>query len=900
MSPDNVDLPRSSEPPQPPEGSEHLQPSVGADPPGVEKLLHAQDAERVYQAAGDQFILNPGHFTPAAAANTLPRDTATFAGRATELEDLTRNVTYLMANDKPLPVFTIDGMPGVGKSTFVIHVGHQLSPKFPDGQLFVDMRAHTVDKSPAEPTDALRALLTVDGVPARDIANDVDGRSAMWRARMANRRSILIIDNVAGHQQVEPLLPGSSTCLVLVTSRRRLTGLGARYAATSLTLGPLPSDAAIELFTHLAGRSADEEPRETMLQLVELCGRLPLALALLAARLRPEPGWRVETLVEILAAAQDRLAYMRAEDIQVASTFDLSYRSLPSSRRRFFRFLGLNPGADFDTYAVAALAGVELRAARRHLDSLYNDNLVEQPAPGRYRLHDLVGVYTRAHASHIQAPQREQALARLVDYYQHAASIADSFLAARAPRSPDLRAGRFAVPVFTDASQAAAWMNTELPNLLACASYAISDGDDTRLIALSATLATFLRHAGPHRQSVALHRAAATAAERRNDHAAQARSLHHLGVLLGRAGDYPAAIGALSDAQALWRALGDRLGEADALTALGITKRVAGDYSAATNALNTALDLYRELDYAAGQAEALSALAALRWLADDFPAAKEFLYQALVLYNRTGNAQGQADVLLHIGVLHRLRHDYPASIRALQQAASRYSGLGARAGVAHTQFLLGMVRRLAGDYLGATDSLKQALVVYRDIGDRLGLANALKDLGAVQRQTGDNTGAMRSLLDALSGYQDLGHRFGQAGTLLELGMVWHMTGDSARAADDLTAALTLYRSLNNRTGQAEVLNNLGAVLLDAGDALARERFQQALTLARAVHNRLAEAHALEGLARWSLRLQDAVEAAQRFLAALRIFKEIGAPEAAEVEHALALLDVDVDGDGDMR
>lgn len=892
MSPDNVGLPGSAEPAEPPEGAGHLQPSAGTGRPRVERLLRAQDAERVYQAAGDQYILNPNLFAPATAANTLPRDTATFAGRTTELDDLTRTVTALMVTDKPLPVFTIDGMPGVGKTTFAVHIGHQLTPRFPDAQLFVDMRAHTADKAPVEPTDALRALLSVDGIPPERIPNDVDGRAALWRARMANRRSILILDNVADHQQVAPLLPGSSTCLVLVTSRRRLTGLNARYAATSLSLGPLPSGAAVELFTRLAGRSVDGGTPRAMAELVELCGRLPLALALLAARLRPEPGWQVETLVELLAAAQDRLAYMRAEDIQVASAFDLSYRSLPSPRRRFFRFLGLSPGADFDAHAAAALAGVELRVAQRHLDGLYDDNLVEQPASGRYRLHDLIGVYIRARTSHIKVAQRKQAMARLIDYYQYVVRVANAFLTTRAARPPDLDARRLDLPAFRDASQAAAWMSDELTNLLACASYAISYGDDARLIALSAALATFLRDAGPHRQSVALHRAAAAAAERRGDQNAQAGTLYHLGVLLARAGDHSAAISAITRAQDLWRSLGNRLGEADALTMVGITKRVAGDYRAAAEALHTALNLYRELGDPAGQAKALSGLAPLQWLADDLPAARELLYQALVLYNRTGNTPGQAEVLLHLGILHRLRHDYPAAIRALQQAASRFNGLGARVGIAHTQFLLGMVRRLAGDYLGATDSLKQALSVYRDISDRLGHANALKDLGAVQRQTGDNVGAMRSLLDALAGYQDLGHQVGQAGALLELGMVWHMTGDSVRAADDLAAALALYRNLKSRSGQAEVLASMGTILLDKGDPQAKDRFHEALRLARAVQNRLAEARALEGVARWSLRLRRTDEAARSLRAALDIFRDIGAPEAAEVERILKSINID--------
>lgn len=853
----------------------------------------------MYQAAGNQFILGSGLPTPALAANTLPRDIATFAGRTQELDDLIATVTQLVAAEEPLPVFTIDGMPGVGKTTFAVHIGHMLSLSFPDGQMFVDMRAHTDGKVPVEPEDALFALLSVDGVPGHGIPDGVDGRSALWRARMAGRRSILIIDNVGSHQQVEPLLPGSASCLVLVTSRRRLTGLGARYAATAMPLDPLPSDSAVDLFSRLTGRAADadNEQEQAMVDLVRLCGHLPLAIALLAARLRPEPRWRVRTLVDDLAAARDRLAYMQAEDIQVAAAFHISYRRLPNMRRRFFRSLGMNPGLDFDAYAAAALAGVGLPTARRHLDSLYDDHLVEQPVQGRYRLHDLVGEYARAMADREGASQQDRAVGRLTDYYQHVAGVADRYLTVRRPQAPVPTSEHPpAMPGLAGAAQATTWLNVELPNLLACATYAMRNGDDGRLISLSATLATFLRRAGPHRQSVTLYRSAAEAAARCGDRSARAAALYQLGVLLRRAGDYQAATGVLIEARGLHRDLGNRVGEADVLTAAGVVRRLAGDYPTAIGMLDEALERYRELGDVAGQAETFDELAVVRWLTDDYPAASELLDQALALYGQAGNSQGQADVLLHLGIVRRLKHDYPAAVRALQQATNLYSGLSARAGLANTQFMLGMVRRLGGDHIGAIDSLEQSLQVYGEVGDRLGQANALKELGILRRQSGDHPGATQALLESLSVYQDLGNRIGQAGTLQQLGVLWRLTDNSARAGQDFTAALTIYREHGSRTGQAEVLNDLGALLLDTRDPLARERFQAALELAREVQNPLAEARALEGIAQCSTYDGSTEEAIRQLQAALEIYRRIGAPEAAQAEGKLASLVQPTDAD----
>lgn len=861
-----------------------------ARPPGTDRQLHAQDSDRVYQAAGNQYIFDHGLLTPAAATNTLPRDTAAFTGRNQELDGLTAMVTRLVAAGDTIPIFAIDGMPGVGKTTFAVHAAHRLSSSFPDGQMFVEMHAHTAGKVPVEPAEALFALLSVDGVRTDDIPDDVDRRSALWRARMAGRRSILILDNVAGHRQVEPLLPGAAGCLVLVTSRRRLTGLGARHAAVTVPLDPLPPGPAADLFTRLTGRVPDDGQERAVTELVRLCGCLPLAISLLAARLHPEPQWRVQTLVDDLAAARDRLAHMRAEDIQVAAAFDLSYRSLPTARRRFFRRLGLSPGSDIDAYAAAALGGVGLATARRHLDALYDDHLVDQPVQGRYRLHDLLGAYARARVAGEAPRQRDSAVGRLLDYYQRAASMADRHISPRPRQVAGMPVqSPVAVPVLADAVQAAAWMDAELPNLLACATSAMSHGDEARLIGMSAALAAFLRRAGSYRQSVALQRAAADAAGRRGDRAARAAALYHVGVLLRRAGDYSAATGVLTEARGLHRDLGDRGGEADVLTVAGIVRRLAGDYPTATEMLDDALARYRELADPAGQAEVLAELAVIRWLTDDYPTATQLLDQALDLHRQAGNRQGQAGALHLLGMVQRLTHDYPAATRAIQQAMTLYRDLGARLGLANTQFNLGVVRRLTGDHLGSARSLDESLRTYREVGDRLGQANALKHLGILRRLTGDHPGATQTLLESLSLYQELGNRRGQAETLQELGVVRQLTGNPTRAAEELTEALTIYRDLGSRTGQAEVLNYIGAMLLDDGDPQAVNWFQDALRLARQVHNPLEEAHALEGVARCSLSQRDTKRAIQQLQAALEIYQRIGAPEAAQARATLTSL-----------
>jgi tetratricopeptide (TPR) repeat protein len=868
-------------------------PTTRSSAGGTDPALHAQDSDRVYQAAGNQYIFDQALPAPAAARNTLPRDITAFAGRGGELNDLIFAITELVANQEIIPIHVISGMPGVGKTTFALRAAHRLSASFPGGQMFVDLYAHTAGRKPVEPTEALFALLAVDGVPFRDIPDDVDGRAALWRARMAGRRSVLLLDNVASHRQVEPLLPGAAGCLVLVTSRRRLTGLGARHAAATLPLNPLLPGPAADLFASLTGRTPGDKQERVVAELVRLCGYLPLAISLLAARLRPEPQWQVQTLVDDLVAARDRLAYIRAEDIQVEAAFQLSYQRLPSARRRFFRRLGLSPGTDIDIYAAAALGGVEPQAARRHLDALYDDHLVDQPVQGRYRLHDLLSAYARTLVAKDPDWQRDQAVRRLLDYYEHAAAAADRHIALRPHQTPDGGHSQLlvATPALADGRQAVAWMEAELPNLLACATYAVSKGDDDRLISMSSALATFLRRAGPYQQSIALHRAAADAARRLGDRSTQATALYQVGVLLRRAGDYSAAIRVLSEARSLYRDLDDRVSEADVLTVTGIVRRLAGDYPTACEMLDEALACFRELNDTIRQAEVLSELAVIRWLTEDYRAATQLLDQALILHRGAGNRSGQANVLLNLAVLRQLTHDPAPATHALDQATVLYQSLGSQVGLAHTQFVRGAVCRLTGDYPAATDLLDESLCVYRDIDDCLGQANTLTEMGIVRRLTVDHGGATQALQEALSLYRSLGNRRGQAAALRELGVVSRLTGNTVEATEDLTRALTIYQDLGSRSGQAEVLNDLAELLYDDGDPQALDRFQAALGLARDVGDPMHEGRALWGIGRCHLRQDDTQQAIPPLRAALEIYERIGAPDATQVRAMLTSLNV---------
>jgi transcriptional regulator with XRE-family HTH domain len=336
----------------------------------------------------------PGAFA-AAATRALPRDIASFTGRQAELAQLMETLAGAAAAGGVVGIHAIDGMAGIGKTTFAVHAAHRLTGSFPGGQFFLPLHAHTAGQRPVDPADALASLLLTAGVGAQQIPPGLEVRAARWRDFAAGKKILLLLDDAAGHEQVRRLLPGTAGSLVLVTSRRRLTAL---QDAAVISLDTLPADEAATLLARLAARPGIRAGDAAVRDITRMCGYLPLAIGMLARRLHHHPAWSAEQLVAELAAARDRLAVMRAENMSVGAAFGLSYTDLTPGQQRLFRRLGLVPGADFDAYA-AALDDITVDQARRCLDELYDQHLITEPAPGRYQLHDLLREHARALAA---------------------------------------------------------------------------------------------------------------------------------------------------------------------------------------------------------------------------------------------------------------------------------------------------------------------------------------------------------------------------------------------------------------------------------------------------------------------------------------------------------------------
>jgi tetratricopeptide (TPR) repeat protein len=690
-------------------------------------------------------------------------------------------------------IHAIDGMAGIGKTAFAVHAAHRLTESFPDGQFFLPLHAHTLGQRPVEPADALASLLLTAGLAAAQIPPGLDGRAGRWRDQVAGKKILLLLDDAAGHEQVAPLLPGTASSLVLVTSRRRLAALA---DATVLSLDTLPAEEAAVLLARLAARPGLHARDAVAGEITRLCGYLPLAIGMVASQLRHHSAWTAAQLAADLAAAKDRLELMHAENLSVAAAFGLSYQDLTPGAQRLFRQLGLVPGPSVDSYAAAALDGTTLGQARRCLGELYDLHLIGEPAPGRYQLHDLLREHARTLAAADDPADADSAVERLLDYYAHTALAAGQHFRSwpehRSLPAPGPPAHH---PGFTTLEQTAAWLETERPNLHAAADYAAATGRHGLAIQIPAAIRGFLLAHGHVDQSQTLHQIALAAARQAEDQAGQAIALSELGLLASRIGDFPAAAARLTEAAALFGGLHDRPGQASALAQLGFAQTLTGDYPAATASLQHALALARSASAHLAEAEALTNLGVVQQLTGDHTAATASLQQALALARTAGDRLAEADVLNSLGVVQEETGDYPGAAASQQRALEIARRLDDRPSQAYALNDLGIVQQLTGDYPAAAASHQQALELFRDHGNRLGEAEALNRLGELSSRTSATAQARQRHAQALAIARDISVPAEEARALEGIGNSHLRDGNPSRAAEYLRQALAIYRRI---------------------------------------------------------------------------------------------------------
>jgi len=698
----------------------------------------------------------------------LPVDTTIFTGRADELARLVALIEELFAaRGAGSVVCAIDGMAGIGKTALAVHAGHRLSDRFPDGCLFVDLHGHTESVPPVEAGQALQRLLRALNVAGDQIPADVDDQAALYRQRLVGKRLLLVLDNARSAEQVRPLLPASPGCLVLVTSRRRLTALD---EARSLSLDVLPVADAVVLFGRVAGRERIADQGGAVEQVVKLCGQLPLAVRVAAARLRSRPAWTVGDLSHRLADQKAIISELDDGERSVLAALAVSYNGVGEDRQRMFRRLSLPPGADIDVDAAAALDGVDPAQAGRLLEDLLDAHLLIQAVAGRYRLHDLV----RAYAGHMVRTQesdviRRTSLTRLLDYYLATADAAVQVLyPSDVQGRPRTGLPSASLPPLTTVAAAVTWLDTERPNLVALCTITVIDDRLDYPIRFSATLHRYLRYGGHHADGVAVHTQARQAARRTGDRRAEANAEAYLGMALEGQSSYSHAVAHLQQALHLFQELADRMGQAQALLNLGLVYWSTGPYNLAADFLRRSLTIYRYLHDLGGQAHALDGLGLIRERQGRDLEAAEHFDRALRLFRELGDSCGESGVLDSLGCIASRQHRHQEAIDYHQQAMAICHRFGDRVGQAHAINDLGLAYRRQGDHQLAVEQHERAMTAFRQIGDLSGQCEAHNGLGEALLASQDPLQATSEHANALTMATEIGDRYEQARALTGL------------------------------------------------------------------------------------------------------------------------------------
>ncbi|MGC7094964.1 BTAD domain-containing putative transcriptional regulator [Amycolatopsis lurida] len=664
---------------------------LGADPGPLLRKLHQQ------VLAGEPVVA-----TRAPTPRQLPSVSRLFAGRA---DQLARMDKALAAGDAP--ALAVVGAAGIGKTTLVLHWAHRAIDRFPDGQLYADLRGFDPAGPPVSPAIVLRRFLDALGVPAGSAPAEPDAQAALYRSLVAGKRMLVVLDNARDAEQVLPLLPGNGGCTVLITSRHRLTGLAAGHGFPLLDLEVLPDDDARELLArHLSEQRLREEPGAVD-DLLRWCGGLPLALGLIAARATVHPDFPLAALVEELRAAEGWDAGEASTSLR--AVFTASYRVLPPDAARAFALLGIAPGPDTGLPATAALLALPVPRVRELLRHLETVHLVRQHAPGRYRMHDLVRTYAAERAEAEHPDDAAPALRRVIDYYAKSGLAAESVLypyetpAAVGPAEPD--------PAVTDEATALAWLTTEYPCLLAAQASAARRGWAPSVSRLAWALDTFQRRQGHSEDQLEVWRAAlATAGEPGQ----RALAAWRLGAALARAGELTESARHLGDALALSRESGDVSGEANVHQALAWVHERHGDDATALHHGISALDILRGLGVPMREAHALNQAGWYAAKVGDLARAQRWCEDALEICRRHEDRDAEARTLDSLGYIAHLDGRYDDAISHYDEALARFDDVGALYDYADTLERLADSLSAAGQAERARSSWRTALSMFAD------------------------------------------------------------------------------------------------------------------------------------------------------------------------------------------
>ncbi|WP_433263376.1 ATP-binding protein [Actinosynnema sp. CS-041913] len=669
---------------------------------------------------------------PASPARLVPRQLPArpraFTGRDTELATLTAAVDGGVR--ATVAISAIGGMGGIGKTSLALHWAHENRDRFPDGQLYVNLRGFDPADKPLEPAVAVRGFLDALHVAPASIPSDLDARTALYRTLVADRRLLVVLDNAVDEEQVTPLLPGSETCTVLVTSRHTLEGLATAYGARLMSLDVLAADAAEQVLAGYLGRDRVDAEPDAVRDLIRLSGRLPLALSILAARASQFRDFPLEVFVAELREAGQRLdafqSRIRQNDLR--AVFDSSYRALAEPEARLFRMLGEVTAPDTTVPAVANLARVAEADSRRLLRDLVDAHLVENHAPGRYRMHDLVRLWASEKAQQVDsAAERTAAQQRFVDFYVHSAVAASARVDGRrrptlvAEPTPDCR------PLgFPDRDAALAWLDAEHACLLAAGRLAVARDWHSRVWQLAYALDTFHWRRGHVHDHFTMWQDALGAAEALGDDGLRGRAHRYLGYAASRKSRHGEAIEHLTAALRLAEQVGDIREQARAHQDFACAWEIRNDYEMALKHAMLAVPLFRRADIPMWEARALNLAGSYQARLGDHATARELCERSLELSREFQDLDGEAASLDCLADVHFRSGEHVKAVALFRDALGLRRRLGNAYGTADSLAGLGRSLTASGEHRAALETLAQAEALYRS-QSRLPEADAVRD-----------------------------------------------------------------------------------------------------------------------------------------------------------------------------
>lgn len=849
-------------------------------------LAPTHDLQRLHQRmlAGEPLIGR----APRPAARQLPAGTGQFVGRRTELRRLDELST------RPHRLVLVVGVAGAGKTALVVHWARGMAERFPDGQFFLDL--HGFDQcAPTSPAEALTRLLPALGVPATDIPAGVDAQAALYRSTIAGRRIVVVLDNVAEPAQVRPLLSGDFGCLVLVTSRDRLGGLVAVDGADRLTLDVLPPPDALHLLTRTSGAARLFADPRAAAELVELCGRLPLALRIAAARLADQPHRGIRDYVDELTS-HGRMAGLRVDDdskATVRGAFDLSYQALPAPARRMFRLMGLVPApSGLSEGAAAALACASATEAGRLLDTLARVHLVRPVAQGRFTCHDLLLEYAADLASAEESgAERMAATRRLLGFYLRTTDRATELTASRntmLPRDPSSSD----VPAWplADVGEASAWLTAERDNVFAALRHAAEHGPYAMAWFLADALRGSVLARGSTSDSRAVAESGMAAARREHNVLAQAAMHYSFGQAHWRGGDYDRALDEYQRALARYGEAGghESAAMATVLRGMGTVFAMTGQTRQAIDRFDRVIDLARSVGDRRGEAVGLTNLAAVHEEAGDLDQADRFHQRALPLLREAGQPTSEAIAYENLARVRREQGRLDEAMAALRRALAicRRNGALHHEGPVHVE--MGLVHCDSGRYVEANTAHAAARAIATRLGDQRVQVSALCGLARVDLKLDRLSDAAGKLGTALVIAERTGERRGHMEVLLDLCGVHCAQGDARAAVGLATRALALARESGAVIHLARAHRALATVHLALDEiTMCIDYARLALRAQRDAGQRLGQARTLMLLGRAHERDGRRDEAMSCWCQADALLTEIDVPERAEIQALLA-------------